>query len=376
VSLTADPAVSSLVATDAELVSACARWSAAGIVGIDTEFFRERTYCPRPALVQVADTDGVTLVDPLGISEFAPLRVLLCDPAVRKLMHAHGEDLDVFEVLTGAVPVNVFDTQRAGAFAGHGFSLGYRSLVEALLGVVLDKGETRSDWLRRPLSPAQLRYAALDVAYLPPLYERLSRDLATLGRTDWFAEEREHQRRARALDKRPEAAYVRVKGRGALSPPHHATLRALCAWRETEAMALDVPRRHLVTDEVLLTLARLPVPSPALLAEVKGLSPHVEARYGQALLACIETARAEGTIDADAPIDMRPYAKDIKRLKEIVRRTSEAHNMPAELLANRRALEALVVAVRRKGGDIPPEFRGWRHEVITDALLESLHDGG
>jgi len=376
VSLTTDPTVSSLIVTDAELASACARWSAAGLVGIDTEFFRERTYYPRPALVQVADAAGVTLVDPLAISEFAPLRDLLVDPAVVKLMHAHSEDLDVFEVLTGAAPANVYDTQRAGAFAGHGFSLGYRSLVEALLGVELDKGETRSDWLRRPLSPAQLRYAALDVAYLLPLHERLSRDLTTLGRADWFAEELEHQRKARLLDKRPEAAYARVKGRGALSPEHHATLRALCAWRETEAMQRDVPRRHLVPDEVLLNLARLRAPERARLAKVKGLPPRVDARYGQVLLACIEKARAAGTGDADAPTDMRPYAKELKRLKEVVARMAATLEMPAELLANRRALESLVLAVRRHGGDLPPEFRGWRRDVITNALLECLHDGG
>ena len=120
-------------------------------------------------------------------------------------------------------------------------SLGYSSLVEALLDVLLDKGETRSDWLRRPLSPAQLRYAALDVVYLLPMHQQLSRELAALGRAAWLEEELEHQRRVRAVDKQPETAYLKVRGRDALSTAERTVLRALSQWRESEAMARDMP---------------------------------------------------------------------------------------------------------------------------------------
>ena len=272
--------ISSLIAGDAKLAAACERWSAAGVIGVDTEFVRERTYHPRPGLIQVADNDGVALVDPLGISDFGPLKGLLADPSVVKLMHACDEDLEVLELLTGVTPRNVFDTQLAGAFAGYGFSLGYRSLVEVLLDEVLDKGETRSDWLRRPLSAAQLRYAALDVVYLLPIHKRLSREMAALGRTAWFEEELEHRRRARAADKQPEAAYCRVRRRQALAPAHHAVLRALSQWRETEAMARDIPRKHLLTDEVLITLASAPSVDAASLENVRGLSQRAGLRYG------------------------------------------------------------------------------------------------
>jgi ribonuclease D len=374
VSQSTSPIASSLISTDAELMSACARWSTAGLIGVDTEFFRERTYYPRPALVQVADSDGVTLVDPLGLSELTPLRDLLVDPSVVKVMHAYGEDLDVFDVLTGATPSHVWDSQLAGAFAGHGFSLGYRSLVDALLGVALDKGETRSDWLRRPLSAAQLRYAVLDVAYLLPMHQRLSRELSALGRAAWLDEELEHQRQARAFDKQPEAAYMRVRGRGALTSEHHAALRALSRWRETEAMVRDVPRRHLVTDDVLMKMATLPATDVASLGKIQGLSSDDTSRYGQTILACIDTARAHGPGDSDAVVNMRPYAEVIKRLKAVTRRVSEVLNVPPELLANRRLIESLVVSVLRNGGDIPRELQGWRLDVITKPLLECLHE--
>ena len=170
-----------LITSNADLAAACGRWSAARVIGVDTEFFRERTYYPLPALVQVADGDGVVIVDPLRISDFTPLAAVLADASIVKLIHACSEDLEVLELLTGAVPRGVLDTQLAGAFAGHGYSLGYRSLVKALMDVVLDKGETRSNWLGRPLSPTQLRYAALDVVYLLPMHRRLSQELSALG---------------------------------------------------------------------------------------------------------------------------------------------------------------------------------------------------
>lgn len=362
------------IANDAALAEACARWSAAGIVGIDTEFVRERTYFPRPALIQVADGGGVVLVDPLGVTDMTPLGDLLADPPVVKLMHAWSEDFEVLDVLVRAAPQNVFDTQLAGAFAGHGFSLGYRALVEALLGVVLDKGETRSDWLKRPLSASQLRYAALDAEYLLPMHERLSKELAALGRGAWLEEELEHQRRARARDKQPETAYLRVRGRDGLSPGDHAVLRALSRWREREAMIRDLPRRHLVTDEVLVKLAALSAPDTAAIENIQGLSRRAVARYGQALLACIESARKEGPAEADFPVDLRPFASTIKRLKRIVRQEADALGLPPELLANRRALESLLVGVLKNGGDISPEFRGWRYDVITKKLLDCIHD--
>ena len=224
------PANWSLVTSDVELAATCERWLAAGTLAVDTEFVRERTYYPCPALIQVADNHGVVLIDPIEISDFGPLEGVLLDPSITKLIHACDEDLEVLEVLTGVTVRNVFDTQLASAFAGYGFAIGYRSLVEVLLEVVLDKDETRSDWLKRPLSSSQLRYAALDTVYLLPIHERLSKALAALGRSDWFKEEFDHRRRARAVDKLPEVAYLRIRGRGTLRAAQRRVLRALYQW--------------------------------------------------------------------------------------------------------------------------------------------------
>ena len=360
-----------IIACDSDLATACERWSAAGVIGVDTEFVRERTFYPLPGLVQVVDRDGVVLVDPIAVSDFRPLGALLTDPSVTKLMHACDEDLDLLELVTGAMPRGVLDTQLAAAFTGYGFSRSYGDMVEVLLDVELDKGLTRSDWIRRPLSPEQLHYAALDVAYLLKVYERLSRELEALDRVSWFMEECGNRHRARVVDKLPERSHLRIRGRGKFLPAQHAVLRALSQWREVTAMARDIPRRHLVSDEVLLALASEPVPDVESLKNVRVVSHHLQARYGEEIEACINTARAGGPDGADTPVNLRPHADTLTRLKELVRGEAEAQRLPPELLASRRALETFLVSVLR-GDEIPQVFRGWRFEVITKTLRGSI----
>lgn len=365
------PVAPLMISSDADLAAACRRWSAAGLIGLDTEFIRERTYHPRPALLQVSDAQGVLLVDPTEISDCGPLAEVLADPAVQIIMHACGEDLEVLEIMTGTTPHRVFDTQLAAAFAGHGFSLGYRTLVAALLGITLDKGETRSNWLRRPLSPSQLHYAALDVLYLLPLYRHLSGTLDGLERISWLEEEFEHQRRTRAADSRPEASYLRIRGRGALSPARHAVLRRLSTWRETEAMARNMPRRHLLPDQALIALADTRTPAGTRPDPARGLSARVRRRYGTTLAERIDAALADGPAEADYPADLRPHTDTLTRLRDITRQAAERLDLPSELLAPRRALESLLTAALRNEA-IPPEFQGWRRAVVTPALLDGL----
>ena len=357
-----------MVSSDAELDGACRRWSDAGLIGLDTEFIQERTYFPRPALLQVSDAQGVLLVDPTAISDWRPLRHLLDDSSILVVMHACTEDLKVLEIMSGTTPRRIFDTQLAAAFAGHRFSLGYRELVEALLNITLDKGETRSNWLQRPLSASQLHYATLDVSYLLPLYRRLLAELNAMQRTAWLEEEFGHQRRIQAADSRPDASYLRIRGRGTLRPARHAVLRRLSAWRETEAMRRDMPRRHLLRDEALIGLAGASVPADGRLRPASGVSDRFRRRYGSVVARRIHAALAEGPDHLDYRTDMRPHTDTLARMREIVRRTAERLGMPPELIATRRALESLLAA-RLNQKPVPPEFTGWRQGVVTPALL-------
>ncbi|HEY4597347.1 MAG TPA: ribonuclease D, partial [Thermoanaerobaculia bacterium] len=186
--MTGDPRGYTPIRTDADLAAAAERWAAAPVLGLDTEFVRTNTFYHRLGLIQV--TDGATswLVDPLAARDLSPLAAVFRSPGV-KVLHSASEDIEVFYRALGVLPEPLFDTQIAGALAGAGAFLSYQKLVAAYLGVELAKEETRTDWLARPLSPGQLAYAAEDVAYLVPLYERLTADLQALGRLDWALED-------------------------------------------------------------------------------------------------------------------------------------------------------------------------------------------
>ncbi|MDX1433005.1 MAG: ribonuclease D, partial [Gammaproteobacteria bacterium] len=254
------------------------------LVALDTEFERTRTYYPRPALVQLCDARRTMLVDPTALADFSPLGELLARERPSKVMHACEGDIEVLEVLAGVTPAAVFDTQVAAAFTGHGYSASYGELLRKVLGVDLAKAETRSDWLARPLTPAQLEYATLDVAYLPALHAALAARLEALGRRRWFDEEMARLQASRRADREPERAWRKIRSARTLAPQARARLEALAAWREREARRRDLPRRMVVGDDALLGLALEAPHARAELGRVRALSARAARRYGDELL--------------------------------------------------------------------------------------------
>lgn len=357
-----------------ELERACRRWMARDAIALDTEFERTRTYYSRPALVQIFDGERVTLIDPLAADDFTPLAGLLRCPDVVKVMHAAEGDIEILEQLTGAVPEPVFDTQIAAAFAGHGYSLGYRKLVEILLGEELAKGETRSDWLRRPLSDAQVNYAALDVVHLLPMYTMLTQTLADLGRDAWLREEIARVQKRREADRDPRRAYLRIRATRRLDGIGRSALRELAAWRELEARERDLPRRTLLADDALLAIAAALPSDAGELAAIQELPVKAASRYADALLPIIAAAR----IACDEPPPQiqtgveRRLTPLLRKLKELVRERAENLAMPAPLLAQTRTLEALVQAAAAGDTGLPEELGGWREAVIGRPLLDAL----
>jgi len=363
-----------LIQNDSDLALACRRWAKVRVVGIDTEFVRERTYHPQPGLVQVADSGGPILIDPLAISDFDPFRELVANDAIIKLMHASDEDIDVLEILTGVTPENIYDIQLASAFAGYGYTLSYQNLVSLLFGVVLEKQQTRSDWLQRPLNPEQIRYAELDVTYLLPAYETLTKELRTRNRTHWFKEELNLRDQARKKSKQTANAYLKIGKHNSLPPMDHAVLRALSQWREQQAAVRNMPRRHLLSDEVLVELASESPLTSASLDSIRGLSRSVLNRYKQQLLSCIRQAVKEGPSAYDSPINLNTYKDTIRRLQEHVKRKAVSYGLPPELIATRRSIKRLLAKVIRTDGDVPLEFQGWRFDVITTTLLDCIRN--
>lgn len=359
------------VSTDQALATACAAWRTHHAIGLDTEFERTRTYYSRPALVQICAGRQVTLVDPLAIEDFSPLAALLGERGVVKIMHAAEGDSEVLEQLAGVVPEPVFDTQLAAAFTGHGFSIGYRGLVERLLDVRLAKDETRSDWLRRPLSDAQIAYATQDVLHLLPMHRRLRDALETLGRAGWLAEETERLRARRAAETEPGRAYLRIRQARRLDGGALAALRGLAAWRENEARVRDLPRQMVVTDDALVAIASAGPGSADALAGLGVLSGKALARHGEAVVDAVAVARGQDP-PPSAPAMERRHGPWLKALKEVLRRRAAELDVPAPLLAQTRTLEQLVAEAAAGRPELPEALSGWREEAVGRELMAAL----
>lgn len=350
---------------------------ASGAIGVDTEFFRERTFYPKLGLVQISHGERIWLVDPLAIEDLDPLVEMMTSPRWIKIFHSCREDLEVLEHHLGIVPRPIFDTQMAAAFAGYGFSLGYRGLVDDFFGVELPKGETRSDWLQRPLSSAQLRYAAQDVAFLPSAHDRLRAELEEHGRLSWLQEDID---RLLADVEQPPAddrLYLKIGRAQQLGLRQLAALRDLVAWREEEARRRDLPRNFVVKENVLSLLAARMPKKRRDLEDVDGLGKRGVERYGDAILRLIDDARRLPSEDLPAkvhrPFNLASHKAEVKTARAVAQRIAKTLDLPPELLANRRTLEN---TVRRwlEGIEpvLPKSLKGWRAEQLGEPLLAEL----
>lgn len=350
-------------------------------MALDTEFIRTDTFYPLLGLVQLSDGASSWLIDPLAMStdELAPLVELLLDQGVVKVIHSCSEDLEVLRHTLGVVPTPIFDTQVAAAFAGLGFSLSYLALVKELAGVTLDKHETRSDWLRRPLSAAQLVYAAEDVEHLLTAYGKLVIRLGELGRLDWLREDLQAVQLAAAAEPLAEDYFVRVKGAWKLDRQGLAILKALTTWREGEARKLDRPRSRIVADKDLLEIAILKPRQRALLLANRDLHPRSIRVYGDKLIELILTVLSSdpGQFPETLPKPVpREYGSMLKACRKIVQEKADALGLAPEILARRADLEYLLRNVADGAARLPPAMaQGWRRHIIGDDLLAHTSQG-
>lgn len=351
------------------LADLCRAFEGAEWIALDTEFLRERTYSARLCLVQVASREHMAVIDPLALDSLAPLSTLLHDARMRKVLHAARQDLEVFNDLERRVPAPVFDTQIAAAYLGYDDQLGYAALVADVTGVTLDKAQTRTDWSVRPLSAAQLRYAADDVHYLRPVYETLFERLSARGRLAWVEEDCRRLTEPALYANDPDEAWRRLRGGADLPPTRQPVLAALAAWRERTAQARNLPRAWVLRDEVLFELARRLPESDQELVAIRGLEDGARRRFGGAVLECIASARhAEPTTlwPRVAPLTSDQTAL-AKRLMARVREIAQTQVLAPAVLATRRDVEKLV-----RGAEPAQMFHGWRAELLVAPLTELL----
>lgn len=353
------------VTTDAALAEAAGRWGR--VIGIDTEFQRTDTFFPLPGLYQVSSGVDVYLLDPLSIVDFGPLLEVLEDRRITKIMHACSEDLELLRHHFGAVPLGLFDTQLANAFLTPDYSVSFTRLVSERLGVELIQHETRSDWLARPLTPEQVKYAWEDVHYLPPLHAQLAAELEATGRMAWFRDEMDRRGRFELND--PEAYYLTVKKGWRLPGPARARLQALTAWRERQAMAEDRPRSRIVRDEHLLDLACRAEISDADLRDI--LPPSVVRRYQEDLLdAHQEVDQQDHPPPAEVPLTGTELVV-VRELRDVAKARAEGLGMAPELLARKREVEGCL-RHHAATGELSEPYQGWREPLVGDAFRAIL----
>ncbi len=368
------------IESDTQLAELCGQWRQLEMIAVDTEFMRSQTYYPKPALIQINDGSGNYLIDPLTIDDFAPMVALLTDTSVIKVLHSCSEDLEVFQTLLGTVPQNIFDTQAAAALLGHGFSLGYAGLVKRVLNIELPKGETRSNWLQRPLSQAQRLYAAIDVEYLLIVAEKLRQKLEELGRWSWLQEDAANLAASLPTNQDPESFYLRIKSAWKLNRSELAILKSLAAWRETVAQRRDVPRNRVVKEHVLLSLAQQKPQHVGELRKYEGMTDRVIRADGETIINLIEAALASDESDWPEvlPRPLMPESSAMmKSLKAEVQALAEKLNVAPESLLRKRDYETLVrdaMAAAKTGKPIilPGNLCGWRDEVVGQHLLQVL----
>jgi len=360
-----------LITTSAELKALVDRLATHPFIAVDTEFMRENTYWPDLCLIQVASPEEAAAIDPKADIDLKPLLDLfVANPEVLKVFHAGGQDLEIIHNLTGKMPSPLFDTQVAAMALGHGEQIGYSNLIESLLGHSLDKGARFTDWSRRPLDKRQIDYAIADVTHLATVFPRMVDKLRRNGRGAWLDEEMERLADASSFAFPPEDAWKRLK-----LPSRNATvlgrLKALAAWRETEARSKNLPRGRIMKDDTLAEIVLHPPKSQDDLGRIRGLSAGWKTNdIGARLMTALEAARP---LEGDDLPDREPRRPGLTKdgvlvsdlLKLLLKIRAKDAGVAPRLIARSDDLEALAAGVR-SGLRI---LSGWRFDEFgKDAL--------
>ena len=339
-------------------------------IGVDTEFLRERTFFPKLCLLQLAAGGDIWCVDTLRGGSLASLVPALTAPQTRKVIHAARQDLEAFYLATKRVISPVFDTQVAAGCIGMKPQIGYAELVKTLLGVTVPKGQTRTDWSKRPLTREQLEYAADDVLYLGELATRLTARLTALGREHWAAEDCAALEDPGLYEPDPAQAWERLRGIGQIGPAPRARAKSLAIWREKLARERDLPRAWIIPDAAIFAVAEADPRSRAALGAVPGMPPNFNDAFASSLLRTLEEEATLPVTDLLPGQDSRPTPEQklvIDRLAKIVDARAAELAVSAELLAPRGELKSLALGARDTHA-----LGGWRRQEIGEHLLEAL----
>ena len=340
-------------------------------LAVDTEFVRDSTYYPEFCLLQIGNQAISACIDVLAIDDLSCVIELLFNPSCIKVFHAASQDLELFYHLCQRVPQPLFDTQIAAPLLGFPEQVGYATLVSQYLGVHLGKGQQRTDWSKRPLSQAQLSYAAGDVAYLAKIYPLMIDRLAKLDRQNWLEVDLEKLAQPERYDIPEEEAWRRIKATKKLKGVRLRAAQRLAAWREQTARNVNKPRNWILRDEALIDIANLLPSDREGLSRVRSLKGRSGEKYFDNFLYEVAEAKNDPVpkVDQEKPTNMIPVdAALVDLLMALVQLRAEENEINANVLASRKALEQ---AIRRDQAS--PVFQGWRAEIIGEDVKKMIN---
>lgn len=360
-----------LTTTTAALAAACKRLADHEFVTVDTEFMRETTYYPKLCLIQMASSDEIVLVDPLADGmDLTPFFELMGNEKVIKVFHAARQDIEIIWHQGRLIPAPLFDSQVAAMVCGYGEQVSYESLASGLAGAKIDKSSRFTDWSRRPLSEAQLTYAAADVTHLRIVYQKLHERIEKNDRTAWVADEMAILANPGTYETQPEDAWMRVKAR-IRKPVERAVLIELAAWREREAIARDVPRGRVIKDDGLGEIAVAQPKSIEELSRLRAIPNGFErSRAGAEILAAVAIGKARdpATIPAFEAERSGSNGALVQLLKVLLQSVSERNHVAPKLIATGDDIDRLA----SNPDEDWPVLQGWRGEIFGHLALQLI----
>ena len=352
-------------------------WATAKTIALDTEFMRVNTFNPQSALTQLNINNAIYLVDPVAL-DTADIGPIFANPDSLKILHACSEDIEVFFYQYPQNKMtNIFDTQVGLAFLGYGLQIGYQRALKEFLNVDISKAETRSDWLARPLSADQLRYAASDVEHLPKLYEFVVGQLKERNLLAYCQEDCQLMLKEGAPVPPMLTIYQQFSNAWQFNRRQLSLLKMLAMWREGSARLHDIPRTFVLKNHTLLAIVQEAPQTLAKLSRIEDLHPRTYQKHGQMILQIIKQANDKPD-EQCPPLLPLPLPKQAKvlfdELRVIADRVAKQHQIPADVLLRKRWLDNLVLGYIDHGeaAELPLALQGWRYDLLTKPLLTAL----
>ncbi len=343
-------------------------------IAIDTEFVRERTFYPQPGLIQVSDGVQISLIDPIVCKDLGPLFNLLEAESMPIIMHSGSEDIELFYHMGCGIITKLFDTQMAAAWLGMGQSLSLQNLIISYKNITIEKQLSRTNWLQRPLSDAQLQYAAIDVLYLTDIYQQQTTELSKAGFIEHLRQDCDLLCEKKCIQLNDDYAYLKVKKALLASGDALSRLKVLSHWREQQARRDNKPRQHVIKDEQLLSIS---IEYPKTIEQLGAncnLTPYLIRRYGKNLLNIIKNLQKEKEI-TEPVINLRSLSNGGKTLNEFRRLLNELHeqtNIPREVLPSKRWLEHFLLHYFAHWYPQPDGWKGWRKQLLNQAFMQII----